>query len=114
MRNVVMIGMLALAVSGCSRWGGKEEILFDGQRFRGSAKAIERGDKLTFVAKARPVTASLEGAAQAAAYEGTKHCIRYFGTSDIEWITGPDSIETAPQLDGDELLLQGRCVDVER
>ena len=112
MRKAVMIGMLALAVAGCSRNNGRDEILFDGQRFRGSAKAVERADRQVFVASARPVSASLEGAAQAAAYEAVRHCLRYFGTSDIDWITGPDSIATAPVIDGDALQLQGSCRDV--
>lgn len=113
MQKALMIGLVALTVAGCSKLGRGEQTLFDGQRFRASAKSTDRGDKATFTSTARPVAASLEGAAQAAAHEAVRHCIRYFGTSEIVWTIGPDSIDSAPQIDGDSLILQGTCQDVQ-
>jgi hypothetical protein len=112
MKHAVILGLVALTVAACGRGSGREEILFDGQRFRGSAKAVERADRSNFVATARPVTASLQGAALAAEYEAIQHCLRYYGTSEIDWTRGPDSIETGPVIDGDSLVLTGVCRDI--
>jgi len=111
MKNLVL-GLLVLgAASGCGNLRGSDDRLrFDGQVYRASASG-ERGDPATFTARASPASASLQGAAQAAAHEARRHCLRFFGTSEILWTTGPDSIADAPQLDRDTLTLAGTCVD---
>lgn len=87
---------------------------FDGQRFRGSAKALERGDPKRFVATVRPASASVSGAIAAAEYEAIGHCIHYYGTSDIDWEVGPDTAPEAFAIDNDQLSLRGACVDPAR
>jgi hypothetical protein len=108
-----------LVLPGCSRLGlgldlGRGDTrfdVFDGQTFRGGARAPERQDRQTFVATARPASNSLDGAVRAAEYNGIKHCIRYFGTSDIVWEVGPDTAPEALPVADDTLSLRGRCVD---
>lgn len=112
-RAVILLAMAGV-LAGC---GGVRERLgvergidvFDGQRFRMSASA-DRRDPQNFVASARPVSASLDGALQAAEYEATRHCIKYFGTSEIDWVNGPD-IPPEQLVDGDTLSLSGACRD---
>ena len=50
---------------------------------------------------------NLNGAKEAGRYEGVKHCIEHFGSSDITWISGPDSEEL--KLVGQKLILKGKC-----
>ncbi|MFW2541747.1 hypothetical protein ACN2XU_03815 [Primorskyibacter sp. 2E107] len=115
MMRVILMGVLALSLAGCSsirdRFGfAQNPEVFDGQRFRGTAKA-PRGDRQSFVATAKPVSKSFDGAIEAARYEGIQHCIRYFGTSDIVWDSGPDTPREAMQIDNDTLIFRGTCED---
>ncbi|WP_136441446.1 hypothetical protein [Pacificoceanicola onchidii] len=116
MIRVVLLSALALSAAGCSsindRFGfGQNPEVFDGQRYRTAAKS-ERGNRASFVATARPVSASLDGAIEAARYESIQHCIRYFGTSDIDWASGPDTPREALQIEDDTLTFVGTCLDI--
>jgi len=84
----------------------KKAVLFDGQRYAGRTQ-VDSEDKRRFVATAGPVSQGLDGAREAARYEGTTYCIRRYGRSDIAWTIDPDS-ET-PQVVDDQLTVQGRC-----
>ncbi len=117
-RATITLG-LVLLVAGCgtlSNLGqglgiGRKQVLFEGQRFRAKAQAVERRDKQEFVVSVRPVQASLDGARQAAEYQGVRHCIKYFGTSDIDWQIGPDTDPGSLPIDGDTLTFRGSCID---
>lgn len=115
MTRALTLVLVLLTVAGCSRLGfgqGRDRVdTFDGQIYRGGAKAESRQDRAAFSATVRPVSSSLEGAIQAAEYQGIRHCIRYFGTSDIDWQIGPDTARDALPISGDSLTLTGRCVD---
>lgn len=115
MRRFGLLVCAALALSGC---GERFKLIqrgdvFDGQRFRGSAKTDrqDRQDRQMFVATVRPVSASFEGAVQAATHQGTKHCIEYYGTSEIDWEIGPDTPREALVIDNDTLTFMGTCRD---
>ena len=62
-----------------------------------------------FTVTARPVSASLEGAREAARYEATVYCVNRYGRSDIAWTVGPDSPDAALPIADDTLTLAGRC-----
>jgi hypothetical protein len=112
MRKMVVLLCLGLAVAGCGdRFKiGKRGDTFDGQVFRGAAKS-DRKDLQSFVATVRPVSASFDGAVQAAVHQGVKHCIEYYGTSDIDWTVGPDTPREALVIDNDSLTFTGTCRD---
>lgn len=99
-----MIGLLA----GCS--DPDKQVLFDGQQFNGRLKA-DKEDKRNFVASAGPVSQSLDGAREAARFEGTTYCIRRYGRSDIEWVASPEAEATALNIVEDVLTVQGRCAE---
>ena len=102
---------LALVVDGCSFFGGgRTDNTFDGFHFRGNASA-PRDARQRFVASVGPVSRSMEGAIEAARYQGVQHCIRYFGTSDITWEVGPDTPRDALVTEGDRLTFVGTCQD---
>jgi len=107
MRAAILSVLAALGLLGCGQ-GSDEQVLFDGQAFRGSASA-DSDDPRRFTAEVSPVSASLEGARAAAEYEGIKYCVRQYGTSRIAWTIGPDAEAAALPLANDRLTLTGAC-----
>ncbi|MBV2360567.1 hypothetical protein KUH32_12335 [Thalassococcus sp. CAU 1522] len=117
MTRLVLLVALVASLAGCERLGlgngfgiGRDRQAFDGQNYRGTARS-ERGDRKSFTASVRPVSASLEGAIQAAEYEGVKHCIKFYGTSEIAWAVGPDTPREQLPIEGDTLTFSGVCVE---
>ena len=111
MGRVIGLVALVLALGACDRLNlniGKRDNAFDGQFYRGSAKSEAKARQF-FVASARPVSKSLDGAVQAAEFEAVSHCIKYFGTSDIAWEVGPDTPRDALPIENDTLRLKGMC-----
>jgi hypothetical protein len=104
-----------VALSGCGvvsnvtgALTGNNRQAFDGQFFRASV-AADRTAPADFVVRVQQAGKSLTGAREAGRFEATRHCIRYFGNSDAVWTVGPDSPDEALVLDGDTLVLTGRC-----
>ena len=102
---LAILGAATLAGCGSS---GDEQMLFDGQSFRMKANDIDN-DVERFTVEVRPVSASIEGAREAGRYEGIRYCIENFGSSDIDWVLGPDDEVTRLQITDDRLILQGAC-----
>ena len=93
---------------GCSNPFDLEEnkISFDGHYF--SSKITQNKiDNRYFGLKVRRASRSLSGARDAGRYEATRFCIKSFGTSDIEWVLGPDDENVG--LTGKTLKLSGKC-----
>ena len=69
---------------------------------------VERGFPWTF----KPETREMEiriGETGLAFYEATKHCIKYYGTSDIEFAFDPETPVDQLPRDGDRIVLRGTC-----
>lgn len=107
MRTLVLISLSLAVLAGCNQ--RDDRILFDGQAFRGKAAFESRDNRRQFIATVGPVSASIEGAREAGRYEGTKYCIREYGTSQIAWITSPDAEPQAWSVDRDTVTFSGRC-----
>jgi len=104
-----MISCVAFALlAGCT--DPDKQILFDGFSFKGRLQA-EKDDRRNFVASAAPVSRSLEGAREAARFEGTTYCIRKYGRSDIDWVASPEAEASALNIVEDRLVVQGRCAE---
>jgi hypothetical protein len=106
MRLVALIAFSGLALTACGP--DDDDILFDGQFFRASIDT-DRATRDQFTVTARPVSASLIGAREAARYEATVYCVNRYGRSDIIWTVGPDSPDEQLPISNDTLTLQGRC-----
>jgi hypothetical protein len=107
MRGFSIITLTALALTACSN---KEDtgLRFDGQYFQTKAKKAE--DSLVeFTVTVTPVSSSVEGALAAGEYEGTRYCIKNFGTSVIEWSVGPKTDPKQVHVVDDTLTFLGRC-----
>lgn len=115
MGRLAILVLLGLSVSGCSNFGlfaQKSDPTFDGYRFGGKAKAqTEKTERQHFVATVKPVSKSFDGAREAAEHKGIRHCIEYFGTSDIDWEVGPNTDPSALVVDNDSLTYMGTCRD---
>ena len=81
---------------------------FDGKYFRARVSA-ERDVRQNFFVTVQPVSASLDGAREAARYEAVKYCIKRYGSSDILWALGPDDAPTGYAIDGDAATFRGTC-----
>lgn len=109
MKHIVIL-LAALPVLTACGDSARNMHSFDGQSYSGRTKGVSRGS-VDFVATVRGVSRSLEGAREAAVYEGTKYCITNFGTSDILWTNAPDAEADALAIDRDTLTVTGRCVE---
>lgn len=112
MGRFALLAMMMLAMAGCSKieLNMSKKPVFDGQQYRGKVKA-DRSDRQHFVSTVRPVSKSFDGAILAAEYEGVRHCIEFFGTSDITWDIGPQTNRDDLVIENDTLSFEGTCHD---
>lgn len=111
LRPVWLLGLFLIAtvlLTACSPERRSDRIAFDGQLFRASAKKLDK-QRLDFEVTVRPVSASLNGALEAGLHEGIRYCIGNFGTSEIDWVNGPEADDNTLQISNDRLVLQGTC-----
>ena len=110
LRPALLLGVMLIAALMLSACGGKkaDRVAFDGQFFRATAKKVDK-QRLDFEVTVRPVSGSLEGAREAGRYEAIRYCVGNFGSSEIEWTSGPDAEDGRLLVSNDRLLLTGRC-----
>lgn len=104
----VPVSLLFSALALCACGPDQDDIPFDGNYYRAKVQT-ERATRDVFTVTARPVSASLLGAREAARYEATVYCVNRYGRSDIIWTVGPDSPDETLTISEDTLTLQGRC-----
>ncbi|MEM9549879.1 MAG: hypothetical protein AAGA05_01820 [Pseudomonadota bacterium] len=106
-KTAILFTLVALtALAACGR--GQERVAFDGVFFRASTAPVDkRVSRADFDVVVRDVSQSIEGAREAARYEGTRYCIRYFGSSRIDWTIGPDT--EALSVTNGQIAFRGRC-----
>ncbi|WP_299612128.1 hypothetical protein [uncultured Tateyamaria sp.] len=110
LRPALLTGLLLIAVlllSACNERQANR-VAFDGVFFRATSGKVDK-QREQFEVGVSPVSASLEGAREAGRYEAIRYCIKQFGSSDIEWIEGPDAEDGTLRISGDKLLLRGTC-----
>ncbi|WP_299653955.1 hypothetical protein [uncultured Tateyamaria sp.] len=110
LRPALLTGLLLIAVlllSACNERQA-DRVAFDGVFFRATSGKVDK-QREQFEVGVSPVSASLEGAREAGRYEAIRYCIKQFGSSDIEWIEGPDAEDGTLRISGDKLLLRGTC-----
>ena len=111
--SIILLGLVSAltltTATGCSRLKKDDGLRFDGERFRISAKRVDKDDRTLFTVSASPVSRSLAGARGAAHYGGTQYCIENYGTSSIMWDVAPDAENIEAEIDRDSLVLKGQC-----
>ncbi|WP_425080960.1 hypothetical protein [Ruegeria arenilitoris] len=111
-RVSMLAGVLTLSlVSACGGiTSSSDRVLFDGKYFRAKAKPVDKKKMPTeFTVVVNGVSASLDGAREAGRYEGTKFCIKNFGSSSIAWKVGPDTEPQNLRVSDDKLTFAGAC-----
>lgn len=98
--------ILAL-MAGCAR--REDRVLFDGEFFRAKVSREDRKARQGFTVKVSPVSSGFEGALQAGEYEATRYCIETYGTSDIDWIVGPEAEAESLPVVNNSLTMAGEC-----
>lgn len=109
MRAIAALIMAGLALTACGP--SDDDISFDGHFFNSRLNS-DREDRAQFTVTTKPVSASLDGAREAARYEATVYCVNRFGLSDVDWVVGPDDESDTFTIKDDTLLLQGRCREI--
>ena len=86
--KILVLGTaVSLGIGGCSKDGGgfgKNRALFDGNYYPTSLKSTRR-NRQTIAVKVGRADQGVSGALQAAKLASTRHCILYYGTSDVLW-----------------------------
>lgn len=99
---------VAVLVAGCNR--PEDRVTFGGYYFRTDASPIDKKNTLRdFTVSIRNVEQSLDGARAAGGYEGTRYCIKNFGTSRIDWTVGPATDPQNLRITDGRLSFQGTC-----
>ncbi len=106
MRILILALISVVALAACSE--KSKRVYFDGKYFPTKAKSV-KGDRERFVVNVRRASQSLKGAREAGRHAGVKYCIETFGSSDIDWIEGPDAEDGTLRLAGGNLVLTGQC-----
>ncbi|MFK7752006.1 MAG: hypothetical protein AB8B51_05610 [Sedimentitalea sp.] len=97
---------LAVALAGCEE--DPNRLPFDGFYFKSKTSKFKDGlDEFTVTVF--EATRSLDGARQAAGFEGTRYCIANYGTSKIVWAVGPQTALDALSVSDDQVVFSGRC-----
>lgn len=98
----------ALLLSACAAERRADRVAFDGVFFRSNASKIDK-KRDRFEVSVSPASASLDGAREAGRYEAIRYCIDNYGSSDIDWLDGPDAEDGTLTIANDRLLLRGIC-----
>jgi len=114
MKRSLILALIALtALSACAKgrgkgnpWGNRD--LYDGQYFRVKLSS-DRDNRENFVVTVNDARKTLVGARMAAEHRANEHCVAQFGSSDLTWVTPPETEdELLPIVNGD-LILEGTC-----
>lgn len=105
-RPFVAVALITLMV-GCTP--SEDQIRFDGLAFRAKASPVDKKkSRADFEVTVKKAAAALDPARDAGRYEGTRYCVRTFGSSKIDWANGGPDAETVT-MSGEDLILRGRC-----
>ncbi len=105
--GALFTGMLVLAACGDPR---EKQEPFEGFYYKAKTSTVNKQETLAvFSTTVSDVSQSLNGARQAAEYEGVKYCIEQYGTSVIDWTIGPETAPESLRVVDNKLTFSGRC-----
>lgn len=105
---VLMAATLTIPVA-CGR-DNPNQVPFDGVVFKSKTKAIDKKvSRADFTSTIYKVSQSLDGAREAARYQGTIYCVTNYGTSDIAWTIGPDTELGRLAIVDNNITFRGKC-----
>lgn len=110
--GVAVMVSFAFGATGCGKIKDrktKSEYTFDGVVFKSKVEKVTKEDRSHFKVEVRKATQTLDGAKEAGRYAATRYCIEQYGSSKVEWISGPDQENAALTVVEDDLWLEGIC-----
>lgn len=108
MKSFALVLVGAVALTACDK--RDDQIAFDGKIFRAKLSTVDK-QRDQFSIEVSPASASLVGAREAGRYEATRYCIENYGSSDVDWVAGPDAEDGTLTVRDDRLLLRGACIE---
>lgn len=110
-RSVMLLAAfcVAMTVGACENRRKKNDIAFDGVFFTTKASYVSKESREHFTVEVSKASKSLDGAKEAGRYQATQYCVENFGTSNINWISGPDSEPQDLKFDKETLIFEGNC-----
>jgi hypothetical protein len=108
-KALIFLVTVLLVPLGCAR-DNPNRIPFDGVLFKSKTKAVDKKvSRADFTATIYRVSQSIDGAREAARYQGTIYCVTNYGSSDIAWTIGPDSEPGRLAIVDDTITFRGTC-----
>ena len=96
-----------VALPGCA--DRSAQVRFNGEYYPAKVSR-DRDAREQFQVAVRRVDRGLTGAREAGRYEAMRYCLKEFGTSDVDWVNGPDAEDGRLQISNGRLILNGECV----
>ena len=94
-------------ISACTK--DEDRVFFGGKYYPTKGQSV-KGDRQSFVVSVRNTEQGMDDAREAGRHGGTTYCLKNYGTSNIEWTSGPDAEDGTLEMAGGNLILRGRCV----
>ncbi|MEQ9259990.1 MAG: hypothetical protein RIG84_12950 [Roseovarius sp.] len=106
--GVLFILSAGLALAGCAK--KEERVLFNGKYYPTKEKAANKSDRKEFVVTVRRANQGEPGARAAGEHGGQRYCLTNYGTSEIEWIVGPEAPAGTFDVSKGSIALRGTCI----
>lgn len=105
---VLLAATLVVPVA-CGR-DNPNRVPFDGVVFKSKTKAVDKKvSRADFTSTIYDVSQSLDGAREAARYQGTIYCVTNYGTSNIAWTIGPETDAGRLAIVDNNITFRGSC-----
>lgn len=102
---VALLGAVIM-VAGCS--DDDDRVRFDGKFFPTKVSKVD-GQRDQIVVTVKQVAQSPKGALAAGRYAAVSYCVGLYGSSDIDWIVGPDTDPSQIRITDNTMTFRGTC-----
>ncbi len=109
-KTVLLLLVAALAGPVACGRDNPNRIAFDGVIFKSKTRAVDKKvSRADFTSTIYKVSQSVDGARDAARYQGTIYCVTNYGSSRIAWTIGPDTEISRLAVVDDTITFRGKC-----
>ncbi|TCL09849.1 hypothetical protein BXY66_1914 [Shimia isoporae] len=105
-RTLTLLLCASFALTACDR-RKDDQFAFNGIYFKSTSDQVSKEVREHFEVNVKGANQDLKAAREAGRYEGTRYCIKEYGTSRIDWVVGPENEAVVPV--DDVLRLEGIC-----